>query len=210
MIGGQRFVVSAFRGQPAGNDPFGAATLEWATTSPPPPYNFVAVPYVTSAYPRWDVPEAPTAVTGAASAVTQSSATLNATVNPNGQTVTDCHFNYGTTTAYESSAPCSKLPGSGTEPVAVSAPVSGLSANTTYHFQVVATNATGTSEGADQAFTTANPPEFGRCVKVAKGVKGKYSNSTCTSPADRSWRDRAVARAVDLVRRAIDLSVTTQ
>jgi hypothetical protein len=130
-----------------------------------------------------NVLQAPTVVTGAASAVTQSSATLNATVNPNGATVSDCHFNYGTSTSYGSSVPCTTLPGSGTSPVAVSAPLTGLIAKTTYHFQIVATNATGTGEGTDQTFTTANPPEFGRCVKLAKGVKGRYSTAACTVPA---------------------------
>ena len=47
-------VVSAYRGAPAGPNPFGGATLEWATTSPPPPYNFAVIPRVTSAYASWD------------------------------------------------------------------------------------------------------------------------------------------------------------
>ena len=84
--------------------------------------------------------------------------------------MSDCHFNYGTSITYDTSAPCSTLPGSGTTPVPVSAALTGLSPNTTYHFQIVATNPTGTGEGADQTFTTASPPEFGRCVKLAKGV----------------------------------------
>ncbi len=46
--------VSLVRGAPAGNDPFGGDTLEWATTSPPPPYNYPVIPTVTSAYPMWD------------------------------------------------------------------------------------------------------------------------------------------------------------
>ena len=45
--------------------------------------------------------------------IDQTSATLNATVNPNGGTVTDCHFDYGTSESYGSSAPCASLPGSG-------------------------------------------------------------------------------------------------
>jgi len=48
-------VYSRFRGAPAGPDPFFGGTLEWATTSPPPPYNFPVIPTVTSAYPNWDV-----------------------------------------------------------------------------------------------------------------------------------------------------------
>jgi hypothetical protein len=45
--------------------------------------------------------------------------------------------------------------GSGTTAVAVSAPISGLSGGTTYHFRLVATNSAGTTTGADVAFTTA-------------------------------------------------------
>jgi cytochrome c oxidase subunit I len=47
-------VYSRFRGPAAGPDPFGGGTLEWATTSPPPPYNFPVIPVVRSAYPNWD------------------------------------------------------------------------------------------------------------------------------------------------------------
>jgi cytochrome c oxidase subunit I+III len=47
-------IWSRFRGAPAGADPFHGGTLEWATTSPPPEYNFAVVPKVTSPYPNWD------------------------------------------------------------------------------------------------------------------------------------------------------------
>jgi cytochrome c oxidase subunit I+III len=45
---------SRFRGAVAGPDPFHGGTLEWTTTSPPPPYNFAVIPTVTSPYPNWD------------------------------------------------------------------------------------------------------------------------------------------------------------
>jgi cytochrome c oxidase subunit 1 len=48
-------VQSYFKGKIAGNDPWDAWTLEWATTSPPPVYNFAAVPAVHSRRPLWDI-----------------------------------------------------------------------------------------------------------------------------------------------------------
>ena len=42
------------QGAIAGNNPWGAPTLEWAIPSPPPDYNFAHIPTVTSRYPLWD------------------------------------------------------------------------------------------------------------------------------------------------------------
>jgi cytochrome c oxidase subunit I+III len=47
-------IVSLWRGAPAGDNPWGAPTLEWATTSPPPNYNFAVIPEVSTPYPGWD------------------------------------------------------------------------------------------------------------------------------------------------------------
>src|ERR1700745_1443600 len=52
---------SLWKGEPAGNDPWDAWTLEWSTTSPPPEYNFATIPVVHSRRPLWDLkhPEDP-------------------------------------------------------------------------------------------------------------------------------------------------------
>jgi cytochrome c oxidase subunit I+III len=47
-------VWSVFRGRASGPDPWGGDTLEWATDSPPAPYNFARIPVVRSRYPLWD------------------------------------------------------------------------------------------------------------------------------------------------------------
>jgi cytochrome c oxidase subunit I+III len=47
-------LVSRKHGRIAGDNPWDAPTLEWATTSPPPPYNFVVIPTVGSRHPLWE------------------------------------------------------------------------------------------------------------------------------------------------------------
>jgi cytochrome c oxidase subunit I len=58
------FLWSRFRGQPAGDDPWEADSLEWSTTSPPPEYNFASVPVVASPHPLWDQKPLPYAESG--------------------------------------------------------------------------------------------------------------------------------------------------
>ena len=47
--------ISWRHGRVAGNNPWGAGTLEWATTSPPPEHNFAALPPIRSERPVWDL-----------------------------------------------------------------------------------------------------------------------------------------------------------
>ena len=47
-------------GRPAGNDPWGAQTLEWYTSSPPPPHNYDDLPPIRSERPVWDLKHGPT------------------------------------------------------------------------------------------------------------------------------------------------------
>jgi hypothetical protein len=100
--------------------------------------------------------EQPVAVTGAADSVTETSANLNGSVDPNG-TATTYHFEYGTSAGYGLVTPEADA-GSGTDPVAVKAPITGLTRNTTYHYRLVATNGTLPVFGADRTFRTATGP----------------------------------------------------
>lgn len=99
--------------------------------------------------------------TGSASNVSSTGATVSGTVAPDGVALTDCHFDYGPTTAYGQSVPCQDSSGnslvgnSSTTPVAVHADVTGLESGTAYHFRLVAGNANGSVQGDDAAFGTA-------------------------------------------------------
>jgi hypothetical protein len=103
-------------------------------------------------------PLAPSASTGPVAAAGLRAATLTGSVVPNGASITDCHFDYGTSTAYGSSVPCAQQVGGGNTPVQVSATLTGLTANVTYDFRLVATNVVGTTPGVDVAFTVGPAP----------------------------------------------------
>ena len=101
-------------------------------------------------------PKLPSVNTGGSAAVSTSSATLAGTVNPHGAE-TSYVFQYGTTTGYGAqTAPVSA--GNGTTGIKVSQPITGLAPDTMYHYRIVATNATGTADGGDVAFTTKSIP----------------------------------------------------
>jgi hypothetical protein len=100
--------------------------------------------------------DAPLADTGAAKDVGQTQATLTAKVTPRGS-ATNVRFDLGTGTSYGLQSSGKDI-GSGTDAVTVEIPVQGLTANTTYHFRVVATSDGGTVQGADATLKTAAVP----------------------------------------------------
>jgi hypothetical protein len=132
-------------------------------------------------------PPAPGVATGAPSQVRDSSAVLNGTVNPEGQSTT-YYFQYGTSTAYGlQTSPANA--GSGSGNVAVHSTATGLTPGTAYHYRLVAQNSAGTSYGADQVVApgpVASQVRFigrmgfvspGRIIGVEAGCFG--GNSRC-------------------------------
>lgn len=113
----------------------------------------------------------PAVTTSAATSVTSAGATLNGTVNPEGADAS-YKFDYGTTTAYGHSTTGGDA-GAGTSAVSESSAVTGLSAGTTYHYRLEATNSAGTSYGPDQAFTTTGGGSGG-AITVTASVTNAY------------------------------------
>ncbi len=114
-------------------------------------------------------PTPPTVVTEEAQQVEGTSATLTATVNPNGGTVSECYFEYGETESYGKKGSCASLPTAGAvNPVPVSAQLSGLKEHATYHFRIVAVDGSETSKGSDAEFTTGPKPTA--TTEAASGV----------------------------------------
>jgi phosphodiesterase/alkaline phosphatase D-like protein len=93
----------------------------------------------------------PVVATNPATLVASLSATLNGSLDPHGLSTT-VHFEYGVTTSYGSSTPNQIQTGDTYRSIIAS--ISGLMANTTYHFRIVATNSAGTQFGGDRTFRT--------------------------------------------------------
>lgn len=91
-----------------------------------------------------------------ASPVGTTTATLDATIEPEGRETT-YHFEYGPTMSYGTGTPESAPIGASFEDQPASTAVTELQPATMYHFRVVATNAAGTIDGPDQTFTTLPP-----------------------------------------------------
>jgi hypothetical protein len=79
------------------------------------------------------------------------SATLNGSLDPHGLPTT-VFFQYGTTTGYGLTTIIQNQTGNTYRNIIAN--ISGLMANTTYHFRIVATNSAGTRMGGDRTFTT--------------------------------------------------------
>jgi hypothetical protein len=122
---------------------------------------YAADPATDEIFPFAEV-NTPSVITEPATAVEATSATLNGEVNPNGQPLTECFFEWGETTAYGQIAPCEdpdfEEVGEGSAFVPVHADLTDLKPGTEYHFQLAAANADNNPgevvEGGDEDFLT--------------------------------------------------------
>lgn len=114
----------------------------------------------------------------AATGVGIATATLNASVNPNGLETT-YRFEYGTTTSYGTNVPVpDKSVGSGKTAVKVAQAIGNLTSGTTYHFRIEASNADGTSFGTDKTLTTEVNPHFSSAFGTAGTGDGQFEFPT--------------------------------
>ncbi len=116
-------------------------------------------------------------------------ATLTGGVFPNGL-ATSYYWQYGTTTSYGQSTSSTSV-GSGHAPSSVTTTLSGLSAGTTYHYRLVATNADGTSYGYDYTFAT---PSQVPVVQTAPAITGAgVQGGTLSVSSNGTWNPAATS-----------------
>lgn len=116
-------------------------------------------------------PSAPTAITGGATGITQTSAMLNGSVNPN-SAQTYAEFEFGPTPSYGFNVSAGQL--NGTSVVLIANVLSGLTPATTYHYRIKAQNGYGVAYGSDEVFTTL--PADSLPVAITNGASGITSN----------------------------------
>ena len=114
----------------------------------------------------------PTAVTGSATGVSATGATLNGFARNPDVVVGSVVFQYGTTTFYGFSTPAQPI-AAATANFPVGAGAGGLAASTTYHFREVVSNSAGTSFGADRTFTTLPAPLVGAAQLLSASLTNK-------------------------------------
>ncbi len=125
------------------------------------------------------IQRAPTVVTNAATVITSSGATLNATVSANTSTTTSV-FQYSTDLSFSSSV---TVAGNvTTQGAAVSAAITGLQPNTLYNFRAVSTNADGVTTGNTLTFTTlAVAPSVSTVAATMVGSSFATMNGSATA-----------------------------
>ncbi len=117
---------------------------------------------------------------------------------------TTYHFEYGTTTAYGTSVPMPDAEASTALSSSVSQLVTGLAADTVYHYRLVSTNSNeGTGSSADGTFSTAITPPASPPVGGAPTGPGTYPSGEGTAPPVTGSGPKTVAKSLHLEGRTL-------
>jgi hypothetical protein len=142
---------------------------------------------------------APTATTGAVTAVTSTSATISGAVNPGGGAAS-WQVLYGPTSGFGmSSAGATLGPSAADQPVSLQ--LTGLTPGTTYHYEITATSSAGTGTGADLTFTTAPAPSSGSGAPALSALKLTPRTFAVGKGARLTYKMSSAAKVVFRVRR---------
>ena len=146
-------------------------------------------------------PRAPTINTAGADEVAPTSVTMTGSLDPH-DAPTTFHFDYGLTASYGSRTPDVAVAGYGSR--VVRQPVTGLNVAATYHYRLVAVNASGTSIGRDQTVATRRDPTsitvhtdsdaypvWGDVVTLVGRVRGRGIGGIPLAVTRRTSRSRA-------------------
>jgi alpha-tubulin suppressor-like RCC1 family protein len=126
----------------------------------------------------------PTATTLAATAVTATSATIHASVNPNGAPTT-AQFQSGTSVSYGTNTPVTLVTPGGLSAENVSTTLTNLAPGTTYHFRISTSNLGGTVTGSNLTFTTLSTnADLANLTLSAGTLAPSFASATLSYTAD--------------------------
>lgn len=136
-------------------------------------------------------PVAPSLDTLSATSIGTSTVTLNASItNAGNATSTEVGFNFGTTISYGSIASTS---GSFTLNTSFQQVLTGLTCDTTYHYQAFATNSGGTGTSSDGTFTTSACPSQPSAPTVSFISSANLSSTTALFIGKVNWNNGATS-----------------
>jgi hypothetical protein len=131
----------------------------------------------------------PIAITRSPTDITKTSATLNGMVIAL-NILTTCYFEYGTSTAYDNII--NGYPYSFPDQQLVTASVTGLTKNTTYHYRVVAESKHGKTYGLDSLFTTDQNNSIADKPAMNEAIISTYSNQLKVEITLQSWHEAEI------------------
>jgi hypothetical protein len=146
----------------------------------------------------FQTPGAVNVLTDPATNVTDSGATLNGRVNPEGIELEECTFEYRSDFGSFESVPCAESPaaiGSGNTPVPVHLDLTELSGGTEYQFRLVGKNELGTNQGVDELFKAKGPSVSSESIGGVTETSATFNATINPNGVDTSYVFEYVSQA---------------